>query len=364
LNIYDAKEAKRYNKIKIRLTFLGLGLVILYLGLFQALLSSSLKSFAFSLTPNFYYAFSVYLVSFCLLYYALTFPLHFYSGFILERKFRMSNQRFPGWLKDDIKSSILSLAMFFIFMHALYVFLKIFNTGWWAWIALFYFFGTVIIARITPTLIIPLFFKYSEVEEGLKKRIIGLSKKCRINVLNVYKLDFSKKTNKLNAAVTGLGKSRRVILADNLINDFTHEEIAGVLAHEFGHHKLFHMWKLILFGAVSTFFSFFLLYLVSSGIVAFFNAEGVGDMRIFPVILLVLFLAGFLAMPLQNGFSRSLEREADRFALRVTGDREAFVSLMKKLAQKNLADPNPPKLIRFLFYSHPPISERIAQAKK
>lgn len=289
--------------------------------------------------------------------------MHFYSNFILEHKFKLSNQRFFNWIKDDIKRGSLSLIIFLVFMHFLYIFLKAFDQTWWIWMAIFWFIITIFIAKITPIFIIPLFFKYYPVEDRIKKEIFELSKKCKIKILDVYKINFSKKTNKLNAAVVGLGKTRRVILADNLVHNFNDGEIAGVLAHEFGHHKLLHMWKLIAFGVGSIFFSFYVLYLVLSKMVIFLNGENIYDIKIFPAILLVFFLTGLLTLPLQNGFSRKLEKEADFFALEVTQDKNSFISLMKKLAEKNLADSNPSKLVKFFFYDHPPISERIRFAE-
>ncbi|MFH1381157.1 MAG: M48 family metallopeptidase [Candidatus Omnitrophota bacterium] len=360
---YTKEEAKRYNRIKIRLKLLDIILTVCYLGLFQAFLSSPLKSYVFGYTSNFYAAFGVYLTCFMLLGYLVNFPFSFFSGFILERRFKLSNQSFSAWAVDDVKKSLLSLVLYFIFIQVLYVFLRNFPTDWWIWIACFWFITTVVLAKISPAVIIPLFFKYQPVDELLKKNVMELSKICGIKILNVYKIDFSKKTNKMNAAVVGLGNTRRVLLADNLINNFNQDEINGVLAHEFAHHKMMHMWKMLVFGMVSIFFSFFMLFVISSKVVILFNAEGVADMAIFPAFMLVLFLAGFLTMPLHAGFSRRLERHADTFALKVTQNKNAFISLMTKLQESNLADPNPSKLIKFLFYDHPPISERIQSAK-
>ena len=307
---------------------------------------------------------TLYLIIFCFLYYVISFPLSFYAGFVVEHKFGFSNENLSAWLKDDIKKALLSLALFLVFMHVLYVFLRHFSATWWIWIALFWFAATIVLARITPTVILPLFFRYYPVEKKLKERVNALSRKCGIKVLDVGKIDFSKKTNKSNAAVIGLGRNKRVILADNLVRDFTDGEIDEVLAHEFGHHKLLHVWKLIAFSATSTLVSFYVLYVVSSKIAVLLGATGVSDVRIFPAFMLVLFLAGLIALPLQNGFSRKLEKEADAFALHATGNKAAFISLMKKLTEKNLADPNPPKAIKFLFYDHPPISERIRAAER
>ena len=230
--------------------------------------------------------------------------------------------------------------------------------------AAFWFFATVVLAKVAPNLIIPLFFKYSPVDESLKERIMTLSEKCGIKILDVYKIDFSKKTKKMNAAVVGLGGSRRVIVADNLLENFNEREIEGVLAHEFGHHRMRHMLRLLSFGFVSIFFSMYILYLASGRIAVLMNAENIHDIRIFPAFMLVLVLAALVTMPLQNWFSRRLERDADLFALKAIGDNEVFISLMKKLAEKNLADPDPPKLVEIFFYDHPPISERIRLAER
>ena len=357
------EEAKKYNRIKIRLRFVDILFTAFYLTLFQIFASLSLKTFAFSFTPHFYGALTGYLVIFSILHYIISFPLHFYSMFILEHRFKLSNQQFFNWFEDDLKKGLLSFCIFLIFIYLLYAFLRNFSATWWIWIAGFWFLATVFLARITPIFIIPLFFKYYPVKDELKKKIIELSKVCKIKILDVYKIDLSKKTNKLNAAVVGLGKTRRVILGDNLIRDFTDEEVQGVLAHEFGHHKLRHMWKMLIFGIISIFFSFYVLYLISLKLVTLLGGENIYDIRIFPAFMLVLFITGFLTMPLQNGFSRKLETEADIFALEVTKNRSVFISLMRKLADRNLADPNPSKLVKFLFYDHPPIHERIKLAE-
>ena len=230
--------------------------------------------------------------------------------------------------------------------------------------AIFWFSITILLAKVMPSVIIPLFFKYSPVGASLEDRVIKLSQKCGMKLVGVYEIDFSKKTNKLNAAVVGMGGTRRVILADNLVKEFTDDEIVGVLAHEFGHHKLRHMGKHIMFGIVTIFLSCYVLYLTSSVLAGFFNAAGAADIKIFPSFLLILFLASIVMLPVQNAFSRKLETEADIFALKATKDKNIFISLMNKLAEKNLADPNPSKIIKFFFYSHPPISERITLAKQ
>jgi len=358
-----AEEAKKYNRAKIRLRLAGLLFGACYLLLFQAFVSSPLKTLTQSLVSDLFLAFTLYLVIFSLLHYALYFPLHLYAAFLLEHKFELSNQSIFAWLKDDIKGALLSLGMFLVFAHVLYIFLRNFTGTWWVWMAVFWFGVTVIIVRITPIIIIPLFFKYSPVTDALKAKIMKLAEACGVKIIDVFSINLSKKTRKLNAAVVGMGKTRRVLFADNLLREFTDEEVAGVTAHEFAHHKMRHLWKHIAFGAGLTFLSFYALHLALLKISAFLGAEFVYDIKIFPAIMLVLFIAGLLTLPLGNAFSRKLERDADLFALKATGNKEAFISLMRKLARANLAEANPSRLVKVFFYDHPPISERIKLAE-
>lgn len=356
-------RAKRYNKIKIHLKLVDIFFIVAFLLVFQFCAAAKVKSFAYGLTGSFYLSLGVYFLIFAALYYAAGFPLHYYSDFVLERRFQLTNQRFQEWIKDDLKKGALSFFISAAFIYLFYFFLKTFPVTWWIWMASFWFAVTILLAKITPVVIIPLFFKYLPVDENLKSKIMDLSEKCGISILDVYKIDLSRKTNKLNAALTGFGGTKRVLLGDNLVNEFEEREVIGVLAHEFGHYKLAHIWKLLGFGLFSIFFTFFVLNLAASGIAGSLQAEGIYDLRIFPSLMLIIFAAGFLILPLQNGFSRKLEKDADVFALKVTGDRDAFISLMEKLANKNLADPNPSRIIRFIFYDHPPVRERIDMAR-
>jgi len=231
--------------------------------------------------------------------------------------------------------------------------------------ALFWVFFTIVLSRIIPTFIIPLFYKYKPLQDNeLRKRLIGLAGKANVKVLDTYEIDFSKKTKKANAALVGLGKSRRIILADNLVKDFSHEEIEVVIAHEIGHHKLLHMWKMLFFGGGVAFLIFYIADSVLTNSLHMLGASAIYDIEIFPFFCLILSAFSILLMPIQNEFSRKIERSADGFALKITGNKEGFISLMKKLAEKNLADFKPNKIIEFIFYDHPSISNRIEFAEE
>ncbi len=361
---FSKDKAKEYNKIKVRSKLQDIGLTFIYLAVFQVFLSNPLYSLTEKAGSNFYLNLFLYVSALSFLFYLISFPLHFYNSFLTEKKFNLSKETFFTWLKDDVKGGLLSFAVFALMIGALYFTIRAFPSSWWIWIAVFYFFLTIIITKLLPVAVVPIFFKYQPVDEKTKEEIFSVSKKCGIKIVDVYKIDFSKKTSKLNAAVIGLGNTRRVILADTILEALKPEELNSVLAHEFGHHKLRHTGKLIFFGLLSSFVSFYVLFLTSKLLAKTLGFSEIYDIRVFPAFMIVLYLIGVLLGPIHNAFSRKLEKEADIFSLRSLGKREVFISMMNKLAEKNLADPDPPKFVKFMFYTHPPINERIQLAEK
>ena len=177
-------------------------------------------------------------------------------------------------------------------------------------------------------------------------------------------MDMSKKTVKANAALAGLGKTRRIILGDTLLKEFTHDEIEAVLAHELGHHKKGHIMKLLVFGAAANFLGFYIVSLVFNSLSWHLNLRGIYDLAGFPFLLLIFFFFALIMMPVQNGLNRAFEREADRFALEITGNPDAFISMMGKLGDQNLADREPNRLIEIFLYAHPPIGKRLKAAEE
>jgi len=193
---------------------------------------------------------------------------------------------------------------------------------------------------------------------------MNLAKKMRVKILDCFEIDFSKKTLKANAAFVGWGKTRRVILADTLKDKYSHDEIEVILAHEFAHYRLRHLFKLILTNSLATVLIFYLIFKTNSYVLAVFGLSSLSDLAALPVVLIYFVIFGIVMQPFENYVSRRLERNADRMALLVTGMREAFVSMMDKLAAQNLADRAPHPLIKFFFFDHPPVDERIRMAKE
>jgi STE24 endopeptidase len=214
---------------------------------------------------------------------------------------------------------------------------------------------TVLLAHLTPVLLIPIFYKLSPLEdERLKARLFNIAQRAKTWVKGVYRINLSKDTKKVNAGLTGIGKTRCIILADNLIKDYSEEEIEVTIAHELGHHHYKHLLKQILIGVIFVFLGFYCTHLILK-----FTTLDIADIGYFPLILLSLFGFLLITSPIQNWFSRRLEEQADKFSLEISSNPDAFIDLMIALSDQNLSDINPTKWVEFLFYDHPPTIKRI-----
>jgi STE24 endopeptidase len=357
--------AKKYHSIKNRLFFASLILnIFILVFFFFSGLSFYLKNQSASLFSQVFLINGFYIIVFCLVFYFVDFPLGFYEGFILEHKFKLSNQSFLNWLKDNLKKSGLELVLSLVLIEAAYFFLSKNGNFWWLWAGIFWIFITLILAKITPLVIIPIFYKYLPIsDQQLKQRIFLLFDKCRIKIKDVTSINFSQKTKKANAFVCGLGKNKKVVLSDTLIANFSEQEIEGVVSHELGHYVNHDIFKLIIFNSVFTFAGLYLVDKILKGLIPLLGLKGIDDIAFLPLVALSLILLGFVILPVQNGFSRYLETRADLFSLKLTGNKSAFISMMGKLGSLNLADFSPSKFIEVWFHDHPPIAKRIKLAQ-
>jgi STE24 endopeptidase len=293
-------------------------------------------------------------------------PLSYYSGFVLPHRFGQSNQSFKDWIVDGIKGMLIGAPIGLIVLEVIYAFLRAFPQTWWLWVAGFFLLFNVLLANLAPVLIMPIFNKYvplGEEHAELEQRLVRLAERANTKVQGVFKFDMSKRTKAANAALTGIGNTRRIVLGDTLINEFTPDEIETVLAHELGHHVNRDIPLSIVFGTVSTLVSLYLASLALNWTVEVFGFRASADIAAWPALMLILSLYGLLSMPFGNAFSRWRERLADLYALRATNRPEAMASAMTRLANQNLSEVDPEKWVVFLFYSHPPLDERIAMAK-
>ncbi|MGB2629909.1 MAG: M48 family metallopeptidase [Candidatus Omnitrophota bacterium] len=358
-------KSKRYSAVKTRFFIADLVLTFAALVVFQLLLSRGLSRAVAGTFTSFYLGCLIYVTAFFIFTYILGFPLHFANSFFVEHHFGLSNQSLAAWMLDEFKQVLLSFALWIACTQVFYLVLRNFPNLWWVIIAALWIFFSIVLSRILPVLIIPLFFKYIPIEDkGLRDRIFALADKTQVRLMDVCKIDLSSKTKKANAALVGLGKTRKVILADTLTDEFTPEEVETVVAHEFAHHKYRHIWQLLLFSGVLTLAALYILFMLADKVAVLAGVPGIDDLYLFPVLVFFLVVSGLAVLPVQNLFSRILERQADRFALECMKDPETFISVMKKLASMNLADMEPSRLKKIFLYDHPPICERIQMAEK
>jgi len=361
------EQARAYARIQRRLMLVDLGLGAIYL--LAWLLSGASLALSHSLqrlTASAWLKVALYGVIFGGVYLLINLPLSYYSEFILPHRFDQSNQTLGGWISDQLKGLALSGVLGLLLLELIYLMLRIAPTTWWLWAGFILLFFTVLLANLAPVLIMPLFNKFiplGEEHAGLVERLTRLAERAHTRVSGVFKFDLSRRTKAANAALTGLGSTRRIVLGDTLLNEFTPDEIETVLAHELGHHVHGDIAWGIVIGSLVNLVG---LYLASLGLA--WGAARLGtlpaDVAAMPLLGLVLGAFGLVTLPLQSGYSRWRERLADQYALDSTHKPAAFASAMARLANLNLSEADPEPWVEFLLYSHPSLRKRIAMAER
>jgi STE24 endopeptidase len=299
-------------------------------------------------------------------YTLINLPLSYYSGFILPHRFGMSNETASGWAVDQLKSLAVGVVLGGILIEVIYAVLRLSPDWWWLWVAGILLVFTVLLANLAPVVLMPIFYKFvplGEEHADLVERLLRLAERAHTQVRGVFTFDMSRRTKAANAALTGLGNTRRIILGDTLIAEFTPAEIETVLAHELGHHAHKDIPVGIVLESVMTLVGLYLASLGLSWGVAYFGFSSVADVAAMPLLILVMGAYGLVTMPLGNAFSRWRERRADEFALRITENGSAYASALARLANQNLAEADPEPWVELLLYSHPSLKRRIAMAQ-
>jgi len=361
------QQAKQYARIRRRLWLVSNFVSAIYaLAWLFTGWAISLRDWLATVSPNPWFLVAGFAAIFSGVYSLLTLPLGYYSGFVLPHRFNQSNQNFKDWIIDRLKGLAVGAPIGLLLLEMLYLALRVTGDLWWLWAAGGMLIFSVLITNLSPILIMPIFNKFvplGDEHADLEERLLKLAEKAKTRVRGVFKFDMSRRTKSANAALTGIGNTRRIVLGDTLINEFTPDEIETVLAHELGHHVHNDLPFLIASGTLTTTVGLYLASLVLNWAIAFFGFAGPADIVALPALGLVLGAYGLLTMPLENAFSRWRESMADDYALDSTGKTEAFVSAFTRLANQNLSDVDPEKWVVFLFYTHPPIRQRIEKAK-
>lgn len=368
LDLERQKQAKQYARIRRRLWLVDTAFSAVYLlaWIFFGW-SISLREWIASFTTNDWLLVAIFILIFGGIFPLVTLPLGYYSGFVLPHRFGQSNQSLKDWIKDRIKGLAIGAPLGLLLLELLYLALRLAGDLWWLWAAGGMLIFTVLLSNLAPILIMPLFNKYvplGDEHKDLEERLLALAKRAQTKVKGVFKFDMSKRTKSANAALTGIGNTRRIVLGDTLIDEFTADEIETVLAHELGHHVNRDIPLFIAFGTVSTTLGLYLASLALNWAVGYFGFSGPADIAAFPALALILSVYGLVTQPLDNAVSRWRERKADEYALQATGKNEAFASAFTRLANQNLGEIDPEKWVVFMFYSHPPLGERIENARR
>ncbi|MBL7074536.1 M48 family metallopeptidase [candidate division KSB1 bacterium] len=358
-------QAKQYNRIKIVLSILHFLLGLAFLGVILfAGWSASLADWAAEWTANRYLQLLIFALILGAVGTILSLPLSYYSGYTLEHKFNLSHQSFGRWLVEELKGLAVSLVLAIPVLLGFYFFLVTFPNYWWLPLGILLAFLSIILARLAPILILPLFYKFIPIDHNdVKENLLDLCKRGGVPVLGIFSFNLSKNTRKANAGFTGWGRSRRIILGDTLLKNFSPDEITPVFAHELGHFKQGHLWKGMAAGTLSILFGLWLTSLLYRLTLPGLGFENQADIGALPLLALWLALFGLVTLPLNNGLSRRWERAADRYAVKLTEQKDSFLSSLEKLADLNLADRDPHPVVEFLFYGHPSIKKRMEMVK-
>jgi STE24 endopeptidase len=359
------RKAKEYARIRHRLLLADLAIAAIYvLALLLSGLSAWFKAQLLLVTTQPLGVIALYFVAFSIVYGLLDFPLSYFGGYVLPHRYGLSTQSLRGWLADQAKGAALGLGIGLAAIEVMYYLLRVFPSIWWLLTGILFLFFTVVLANLAPLLIVPLFFKFRPLEEKeLASRLISLAEKAGTRVRDVFTIDLSAKTTAANAALMGLGNTRRIVLGDTLMEEYNADEIEAILAHELGHHVHGDVWRGILVQTGLTLAGLFLADRLLRWGVATFAFEGLADVAAFPLMAMAVGGLAVLAMPLSNAYSRWREGLADQFSLKMTGKPQAFISSMTKLANQNLSEAEPEPWAEFLLYSHPAIGKRIKRAQ-
>lgn len=294
----------------------------------------------------------------------IMFPITLYRDYVIEHRYGLSRQSLESWFIDFLKGLLLELALATLFFGVVYAFLRYFPLHWWLWASCFYILFAVVLTSVAPVLIMPLFHKFEPLDDpNLADAVKAFAEKEGLRVVGVYRWGLEEKTNTANAALAGLGRTRRIILGDTMLTGYSREEILAVLAHEIGHHRYRDMHRLMAVGAVLALAGFYIAHVVLHELVEQLGFRGPDDIAAFPVFIFCLFLFSLVTMPFSNAYSRRREFQADAYAVRTMGGAESLIGALEKLASQNLADRNPPRWIEFLLHSHPSISRRVERAR-
>ena len=357
-------NARSYQRVKLTMSIVSMALnVVIPLVFLLSGGSEAIRNLAEGWTSSSALVVVLFLLVTGIGFQIIEFPLEMYSGFIVEKQFGLGKVSIGGWLYDWLKGTLLQSLLLVGLISGMYWLLRSQPDTWWLWAAIGATILVIILMALVPVLLMPLFYKFEPIPEGeLKGRLFDLADQIGTHVQGIYVWHLGDKTSKANAAVTGWGRTRRIIISDTLIESNSIEEIEVVMAHELGHHVRWDVWKMLAVSTALIFISFFVIDLALAAWIDSLGLRSIDDIAGLPLVLIVGAGVSLVALPISNWLSRKAETAADLYALNLTGMRVEFISAMNKLGDQNLSQKSPNAIVEFLFHSHPSIQHRIDRA--
>jgi Zn-dependent protease with chaperone function len=312
---------------------------------------------------------AVYGVLYLLLLSVVLLPFAYYVGFTRAHQFGLSNQSAGMWIGDWAKSLVVGAVVTVLVLWIPYLLLRKSPRRWWLWTGIATAPLAALALLVGPIWIAPLFDRFGPMrDKALEARILALAERAGIGAARVYEVNKSEDTRLLNAYVTGIGGTKRIVLWDTLLERLTPDQVAFVMAHEMGHYVLNHTLLIIIGAAVAVTLSLYAVHRLAGRLIARyrrrFGFDRLDDVASLPLLVLVGGLVSFIITPAMLAFSRWQEHEADRFALELTRDNRAAAETFVRLQEENLSVPRPGLLYTLWMGSHPSLASRIEFANR
>ena len=352
------QQAREYTRLTRRLLLLEMVLAaVFFLTILLSGISGGLRDILEFSQPA---RVALYFLVLMLSYSAISAPLSIYHGYILPHRYGLSHQSWRSWLNDQAKEMGLGLSLGTGLIVVIYLFLEAFPQTWWLLSFALMALLIVVLTRLAPVLILPLFYKLEPIGNAeLRQRLLNLAERCHIRVKDVFQIGLGSKTSTGNAMLMGWGNTRRIAISDTVLQRYAPEEIEVIMAHELGHQHHRDIARLIVAQSALILLGFYLVHIALEWAVPILDFEGISDIATFPLLVLVLAAVFLILAPLANAYSRRLEMDADMYALTVTDNPEAFGAMLTKLTDQNLAESRPSRWMELLFYDHPPYYRRM-----
>lgn len=313
-----------------------------------------------NLNINYEFKLIVYFIGFYLLYGLFSLLTDYFLGYKIDRQYKLLNQDTREWFVDEIKSFILGVFFFYLAVRTYLYLLVKFPVTWWIYYAIIASIFIVLITFIFPTVLLPIFFKLESYPESeLKKRLFQLVEKADLSIDDIYEINLSSKVNAANAAVMGIGSSRKIVLSDNLKDFYTSGEIEAVLAHELGHQVHGDLFKNLLMEPIIILITSYIIASLWPGFVLWFGYSSISSPATIPLLMIIVNLLSLLLSPFQLYISRKFEKRADLFAINLSTKVDSFTTALAKLADESLAPLRVSIYEKVFKSSHPPIKERL-----